>query len=139
MRQATWVASRARASSTIAEVNSVVPAPLPGAEKNATCEGGVCVSDIPIFCSAATGTHGVEEFGVALGGLDLVEQEFHRIDVIHAVKQLAQDPHLLQYVGLEQQFLAPGAGAIDVDRRIDALFCRRSRWSSMLPVPLNSS
>ena len=37
------------------------------------------------------------------------------------MQQLAQDPDLLQQVRLDQQILAAGAGAVDVDRRVDAL------------------
>ena len=76
-----------------------------------------------MFCEESfSATHRIEEFAVVLGRLDLVEQEFHRFEVVHVVEQLAQHPHFLQNVGQEQQFLAAGAGAIDVDRRIDTLF-----------------
>ena len=53
--------------------------------------------------------------------LDLVEQEFHRLELVHRVEQLPQHPDLLQDVGLEQQLLAARAGAVDVDRRVDPL------------------
>ena len=39
------------------------------------------------------------------------------------MQQLAQDPHLLQFLGVGQQFLAAGAGAIQVDGRVDAFLC----------------
>jgi hypothetical protein len=71
---------------------------------------------------AGSALHHLEEFLVALGRADLVEQELHRGDFVHVVQQLAQDPDLLEHVGLDQQFLAAGARARDVDGRIDALF-----------------
>jgi hypothetical protein len=37
------------------------------------------------------------------------------------MQQLAQDPELLQVVRLDQQLLAAGAGAVDVDRRVHPL------------------
>jgi ribosomal protein S18 acetylase RimI-like enzyme len=37
------------------------------------------------------------------------------------MQQLAQDPDLLQVVRLDQQLLAAGAGAVDVDRRVHPL------------------
>src|SRR5439155_21912670 len=65
--------------------------------------------------------HTVEEVRVAFRRLDLVEQKLHRFELVHRVEQLAQDPHLLQDVGPEQELLAARSGAIDVDRRVDAL------------------
>src|SRR5690606_30252114 len=65
--------------------------------------------------------HRGEELVVGLGVLHLVQQELHRADLVHAVQQLAQDPDLLQQFGLDQVVLAAGAGAVDVDRRVDAL------------------
>ena len=47
-------------------------------------------------------THRIKKLGIALGGLDLVEQEFHGGEVVHRVTELAQHPHFLQDVGLEQ-------------------------------------
>src|SRR5258706_6603036 len=70
----------------------------------------------------STPSHGLEEFGVLLGGLDLVDEEFGRFELVHRVEQLAQHPDLLQQLLRDQQFLAPGAGAVDVDGRENALF-----------------
>src|SRR5690606_8460520 len=42
--------------------------------------------------------------------------------LVHRVQQLAQDPDLLQVVGVHQQLFAAGAGAVDVDGGEDALF-----------------
>src|SRR5258706_9563299 len=69
----------------------------------------------------STPSHGLEEFGVLLGGLDLVDEEFGRFQLVHRVEQLAQHPDLLQQFLGDQQLLAPRAGAVDVDRREDAL------------------
>src|SRR3546814_14882524 len=66
--------------------------------------------------------HRSEELVVGLRALHLVEQEFHRCDLVHRVQQLAQDPDLLQQLRLDQQVLAAGAGLVDVDRRVHALF-----------------
>src|SRR6202012_5053053 len=74
--------------------------------------------------AAATTTHHVEELGVALRLTDLVEQEFHRLDFVHVVNELAQHPDLLQDFGLDQQFFTARAGLVQVDRRIDALFSK---------------
>src|SRR5258706_4646440 len=65
--------------------------------------------------------HRIEELGVGLGGFQLVDQEFGRLELVHREEQLPQDPDLLQERGLDQQLLAPRAGAVHVDGRIDAL------------------
>ena len=64
--------------------------------------------------------HGIEELVVVLGLAHLVQEEFHRIDGAHRVEDTAQDPHLLQRVLVDQQFLLAGAGFLDVDGREDA-------------------
>src|SRR5687767_11855768 len=69
----------------------------------------------------ASALHEVEEFLVGLRRLHLVEQEFHRGQLIHRMQQLAQDPDLLQVVRLDQQLFAARAGAVDVDGGIHAL------------------
>jgi len=66
--------------------------------------------------------HRSEELVVGLGILHLAEQEFHRGQFVHWMQQLAQDPDLLQEVQFDQQFLAARAGAVDVDRGVDAFF-----------------
>jgi hypothetical protein len=53
--------------------------------------------------------HRFEKLGVALGGLQLVEQKFHGGQFVHGVQELAQYPHLLQFGGVGQQFFATGA------------------------------
>src|SRR3569832_1885346 len=65
--------------------------------------------------------HRIEELVVVIRRTDLVEQEFHRLHVVHRVQQLPEHPHLLQDVMRHQELLAAGAGAVDVDRRILAL------------------
>src|SRR5204863_466504 len=65
--------------------------------------------------------HGGEELLVALGLLELVEEELHRLDRIQLRERLAQQPDLLELVLLEQELFLPGAGLLDVDRREDAL------------------
>src|SRR6266702_4257196 len=65
--------------------------------------------------------HGVKKVPVVLGGADLVEQKFRRFEVVHRVEELPQHPHFLQDLLLDQELFAAGAGAVDVDRRKDAL------------------
>src|SRR5947208_12843167 len=64
--------------------------------------------------------HRVEEFVVVLGGTKLVEEEFGRLELVHAEKQLPQDPDFRKDVGLYQQFFTSSARAIHVDRRVHA-------------------
>ena len=40
--------------------------------------------------------HGVEKLRIVFGGLDFVEQEFHRFQLVHRVEQFAQQPDPLQ-------------------------------------------
>src|SRR5947208_389944 len=65
--------------------------------------------------------HRVEELGVGLGGLELVDEEFRRLQLVHREQQLSEHPHLLQDRLLDQQFLAPGARPVHIDGGIDAL------------------
>src|SRR5689334_21077288 len=65
--------------------------------------------------------HHVEEVVVVLRRLHLVEDELHRLDLVHRIEQLAQDPGLLQDFGLQQQLFTPGAALVDQDGRVDAL------------------
>src|SRR5579859_5669786 len=67
------------------------------------------------FWRASALFHGVEELVVVLRRAQLVEQEFGRLELVHAEEQLPQDPHLGQDVGRDQQLLAPSAGAVHVD------------------------
>ncbi len=48
-------------------------------------------------------------------------QELGRRQLVHRVQQLAQDPDLLQLVRRRDQLFAARAGAVDVERRVDAL------------------
>src|SRR5471030_3005612 len=70
---------------------------------------------------SAAPAHHVEEVQVRLAGLHLVEHELHRLDLVHRVEQLAQDPRLLQDLRLQQHLFAAGAAAIDLDGGVDAL------------------
>src|SRR5512139_1734260 len=65
--------------------------------------------------------HRIEEVSVILGRLDFVEQKLHRLQIVHWVEQFAQHPDFLQHALLDEQFLAPCAGAIDVDGGIEPL------------------
>src|SRR2546422_10543344 len=71
--------------------------------------------------SFSTPAHRVEEVRVVLGCADLVNQKLRRLEVVHGVEKLSQHPHLLQDLFFDQQLFAAGAGAVDVDRRKDAL------------------
>src|SRR4051812_21850550 len=70
---------------------------------------------------STTPTHHVEEVQVGLARLHLVEHELHRLDLVHRIEQLAQDPGLLEHLRLEEQLLAARAALVDEDRGIDAL------------------
>ena len=63
----------------------------------------------------------LEEVAVRLGLADLVQQELDRVDRAHRIEDAAEDVHLAQDVGLDQQLFLAGAGLGDVDRREDAL------------------
>src|SRR3569832_665788 len=69
----------------------------------------------------ASALHRVEEVGIGLGGLELIEHELHGREFVHGVQQLPQDPHLLQLVRMGEQLFATRARAVDVDGGIDAL------------------
>src|ERR1700744_5500675 len=66
--------------------------------------------------------HGIEEIGVGLRILHLVEQELDRSQLVHRMQQLAQDPHLGQLRRLGDELFLACAGTIDVDRREHPLF-----------------
>src|SRR6059058_4127511 len=84
--------------------------------------------------------HRLEEIPVRLGVFHLVEQEFDRGELVHGVQELAQDPHLGELALVGDELFLARAGAVDVDRRNTRFSeMRRSRWISLLPVPLNSS
>src|SRR3974390_3298023 len=72
-------------------------------------------------CSARSALHRAKELVVGLRVLHLVDEELDRGELVHRVQQLAQDPDLLQLVLRGDQLLLARAGAVDVDRRIDAL------------------
>ena len=63
----------------------------------------------------------LEEFGVALGVAQLVEQEVNRIHGSHRVKNAPQHVHFLEHGRIGEQLLLAGAGAGDVHRREGAL------------------
>jgi hypothetical protein len=44
----------------------------------------------------ATSTHHVEKFAIGLGGFHLLQNHFHRLDLVHVVQELAQNAGLLQ-------------------------------------------
>src|SRR5690606_16250052 len=81
-----------------------------------------CAKRSRFRAGSAPAPHHVEELLVALGRAHLVEQELHGGELVHVMEELAQDPDLLEHVGLDQELLAPGARAIDVDGRVDPLF-----------------
>eukprot|EP00042_Codosiga_hollandica_P060670 m.921627 g.921627 ORF g.921627 m.921627 type:complete len:413 (+) comp87512_c0_seq1:117-1355(+) len=58
---------------------------------------------------------------VVLRRLHLLEDELHRLDLVHVVEELPQDPALLQDLRLEQQLFTARAGLVDQQRRVDAL------------------
>src|ERR1700712_5035262 len=61
-------------------------------------------------------THHVEEVMVVLGGLHLLENELHRLDLVHRIEKLAQNPGLLQDLRLQQQLFATRAALVQQDR-----------------------
>src|SRR5664279_4048841 len=60
--------------------------------------------EVALESKTSTPAHRVEEIRVVLGLLDLVQQEFHRLELVHRIEELAQHPHLLQDLRLQQQF-----------------------------------
>src|ERR1043166_9065875 len=67
--------------------------------------------------SLASGVHRIEEFGVALGVAQLVQQEVNRIHGSHRVKNTPQDVNFLEHRRMVEKFLFAGSGAGDVHRR----------------------
>src|SRR5258708_2317492 len=72
------------------------------------------------FFGSAAFFHGIEEFVVVLCGTKLVEQEFGRLEIVHAEQELPQDPYLGKDLRSDQEFLAAGAGAVHAERGIEA-------------------
>src|SRR5260221_7044053 len=68
------------------------------------------------FFGSAAFFHGIEEFVVVLCGTKLVEQEFGRLEIVHAEQELPQDPYLGKDLRSDQEFLAAGAGAGAAER-----------------------
>src|SRR5438876_5904260 len=65
--------------------------------------------------------HRVEELLVRLRALDLVVQEFHRLDRVQLGEELAQDPDAVEHVARQQQLLLPRPRARRVHGREHAL------------------
>src|SRR5262249_41018499 len=59
--------------------------------------------------------HGVQEFAVAASLPELVEQQFHGLHRGERIEHLAQDPHAVELVLGQQQFLFARAALVDVD------------------------
>src|SRR3954452_17154010 len=55
-----------------------------------------CFTKARIIQAFLAAAHRIEELGVRLGGLQLVDQEFGRLELIHREEQLPQHPDLLQ-------------------------------------------
>jgi len=71
---------------------------------------------------------------------ELVEQEVDGVHGAHRIENTTQHVHLLEHGRIGEQLFLARAGARDVDGREGALVgTLRSRMSSELPVPLNSS
>src|SRR5690606_38075118 len=66
--------------------------------------------------AARLALHRLEELGVGLRVLQLVQEELDRGELVHGMQHLAQHPHLLQLVGLGEELFLARAGAVDVDR-----------------------
>ena len=77
-------------------------------------------------CISAAPFHHVKELAVIFGLANLVEQKLHRLDLIHVVEQLAEDPDLLEELGLDEELFLSGARPIDVDGRVDPLLGKPS-------------
>ena len=80
--------------------------------------------ELPGFLELAA-LHEVEELLVGLRGGEVLDEELGCLNLVHVVDELPEDPDLLQ-LGRGLQELVISA-------------MRLERWSSMLPVPLNSS
>src|SRR5215471_5332763 len=65
--------------------------------------------------------HRLEEIGVGLRLLELVDQELEAVDRAHGHEDAAQHPHLREHGLVDQEFFLAGAGLGDVERREGAL------------------
>ena len=69
---------------------------------------------------SATSSHHVEELVVVLGRFHVFQHEFHRLDLVHVVHELAQNSRLLQNLWRQQQLFLAGAASVQVNGREDA-------------------
>ena len=85
--------------------------------------------------------HGFEELRVRLGRLETVDEELHGPDLLHRLQELSQDPDSLQLLGARVRYSSrrvPDRLKL-IAGKIRFSWSFRSRWISLLPVPLNSS
>src|SRR5262245_62126328 len=73
------------------------------------------------FNRASLLVHALQELLVGLGVAHLRHQEFHRLDRVQLVQELAQDPDALQHLGRHEQLFFAGTRSVDVDGREDSL------------------
>lgn len=74
--------------------------------------------------------HHIEEVIIRLGHRQLVNEEFHCIDLTHRMNNFAQDPHFLQLFLSGEQFFFTGAGTVVIDSREDAFFGNLTRGAA---------
>ena len=63
--------------------------------------------------------HHIEEVIIRLGHCQLIDEEFHRINLTHRMDNFAQDPHFLQLFLSGKQLFFTGTGTVVVDSRED--------------------
>ena len=81
--------------------------------------GGSATRTLVAICSKL---HREQELGVGTGLLELLGDQFHRLDRRHACKRFTQDVDAVQFVGMIEQFLLARAAPLDIDCGEDALF-----------------
>ena len=66
--------------------------------------------------------HAFDKFFVRFDLSNLIEQELHRVDRVHRMQDLTQDPKAVQEVLWKEHFFLTSRGLIDVQAREYALF-----------------
>src|SRR5262249_16826020 len=67
-------------------------------------------------------THRLDKVLVRFGMRDLIEQELHRVDRIHRMKHLAEDPEPVDDFLRNEHFFLTCRGLIDIQARENTLF-----------------
>src|ERR1700693_6545090 len=76
----------------------------------------ICAPDSLCRCG-----HRAEEFGVGFGFSEAAQQQLHGFDGGQWTEHFAQHPNAAEFVWWKQDFILTSAGALNIDRREDAL------------------